>query len=425
MAKKKSTLSLFSGAMGLDLGLENFGFHTVAAVEKNSAALKTIKANRPDIHLYNDIETVVSSEILKKLKRDAGEITLVSGGPCCQSFSTVGNREALSDPRGNLFYYFLKIVAETRPRFFVMENVKGILSAAVKHRPLNGRGPGNPPLSEDEQLGSALKVILGEFKKLDYYVKFGLVNCANYGVPQNRWRVIFLGSRDGEDICWPEPTHSKEGKDGKKRWVTLGQTLSKIKDKNPEFIPFPKDRIELLEMLTEGQNWTDLPENLQKQALGAAYESWGGRGGYCRRLKRSNPAPTLTTSPNGRATTLCHPTELRPLSIREYARLQQFPVTWKFKGSLQQRYTQIGNAVPVGLGEAIGRALNKTIRRTGRLGVPKDAEQRKGIVVCVDPALEKRVLDRKRKTQLHPPRLLNTEDKTEILAWLAASATSS
>ena len=152
--------------MGLDLGLEAAGFHTVAAVENNSAAIKTIEANRPDLHLFVDgIEKAVPSEILKKLKRETGEITVVSGGPCCQSFSTAGNRGSLSDPRGNLFHFFTKIVAETRPRFFVMENVKGILSAAIRHRSLNDRGPGNPPLSEEEQLGSALKGDSGRIRR--------------------------------------------------------------------------------------------------------------------------------------------------------------------------------------------------------------------------------------------------------------------
>jgi len=420
------SISLFSGAMGLDLGLERARFRTVVAVEKNNAAIKTIKKNRPNIYVFEkSIEDVTPSEMLAKAGVGKGEITLVSGGPCCQSFSTVGNRGSLTDPRGGLFKFFTKVVAETQPRFFVMENVKGILSAAVRHRILNERGPGNPPLSPDEELGSALKVILNEFKLLNYSVSYGLVNSADYGVPQSRWRVIFLGSRDGEDIQWLSQTHAKEPTKKFKRWVNLKDAIGQMRERNPEFVDFPNDRLELLQHLKAGQNWTNLPEELQKRALGAAFESWGGRGGFCRRLDWKKPAPTLTTSPNGRATTLCHPTKLRPLSVREYAVLQQFPPEWTFVGSTQQKYMQIGNAVPVGLAEAIGKALLRTINRTARLGLPEDAEDRKGKVVCVDAELEKRILERKRKTQLHPPRLLNSDNKTEISEWLAASATSS
>src|SRR5439155_18552417 len=114
--------------------------------------------------------------------------------------------------------------------------------------------------------------------------------------------------------------------------------------------------------------------------------------------------PTLTTSPVGRATTLCHPTKLRPLTTREYAVLQQFPENWKFSGSAQQKYIQIGNAVPIGLGKAIGKSLRSTIRQTARKGLSKSASNRKGLVICADPILERR-LKKQPRTQLHPPRL--------------------
>lgn len=421
---KKTVISLFSGAMGLDLGLERAGFRTVVAIEKDRTAIKTIQANRSDIHVFNEpIEDVTSAQILETIGVNAGQPMLVSGGPCCQSFSTVGSRGSLSDPRGGLFREFTRIVKDCKPRFFVMENVKGILSAAIRHRPLNERGPGNPPLSPEEELGSALKVILSELAELKYYVRYGLVNSADYGVPQSRLRVIFLGSRDGEDLQWLTPTHAKEPSKKLEEWISLKKGLGDLREQEPEFVDFPAERRQLLALLSEGQNWTNLPESLYRKALGAAFDSWGGRGGFCRRLAWGKPAPTLTTSPNGRATTLCHPTELRPLSVREYARLQQFPDDWQFVGSTQQKYAQIGNAVPVGLGEAIGLALNKTIRRTGQLGVSQESASRKGTVVCVDDAMEQRLTSRKRKTQLHPTRLLKSADREKIREWLLSSST--
>jgi DNA (cytosine-5)-methyltransferase 1 len=413
-------VSLFSGAMGLDLGMEHAGFRTAVTVETNRYAVETIKLNRPRLPVIpHPIENVTAQELLNRAGLKAGEVCVVSGGPCCQSFSTVGKRRSIADSRGGLFRHFTRIVAETKPRFFVMENVKGILSAAVKHRTLNDRGPGNPPLEPDEELGSALRVILRELGELGYYVIFGLLNCADYGVPQSRRRVIFVGSRDGEDIYLPCPTHFEKAENGKPQWVTLHEAIGDLRDPNPEYVEFSEKERKLLKMVKAGQNWSDLPPRFQEEALGAAYKSWGGRSGFCRRLKWDKPAPTLTTSPVGRATTLCHPTRLRPLTTREYAVLQQFPDTWQFAGSATQKYIQIGNAVPTGLGKAIGKMLRAVMRGTERKGLPDKASKRKGLVLCTDPILEKS-LKKQPRTQLHPPRLLKSADPAKIRQWLNA-----
>ena len=422
VAPIRNIVSLFSGAMGLDLGLETSGFRTAVAVEINRYAVATLRLNRPKLPIIpRPIEHVSSRELLKEAGLLARDVCLVTAGPCCQSFSTVGSRESIADPRGSLFRHFIRVVSEIKPRFFVMENVKGILSAAVKHRPLNKRGPGNPPLEHDEELGSALRVILKELGDLGYYVTYGLLNCADYGVPQNRLRVIFLGSRDGENITLPKTTHSKQGENGFRPWISLREAIGGFDDPNPEYIEFTERRRKLLQMVRAGQNWSDLPTRFQKEALGAAYKSWGGRTGFCRRLRWDKPAPTLTTSPVGRATTLCHPTRLRPLTTGEYATLQQFPSDWEFAGSDQQKYIQIGNAVPVGLGEAIGQSLQKTMKDTEQNGLPKGARKRRGLVVCSDPTLEKKLKNRP-KTLLHPPRLLKTADPKRIRKWLTKAA---
>jgi DNA (cytosine-5)-methyltransferase 1 len=301
-----------------------------------------------------------------------------------------------------------------------MENVKGMLSAAVRHRPLNQREPAFAPLSKDELFGSALKVICDELAELNYYVIFAVVNCADYGVPQKRQRVIFIGSRDGEDLIIPAPTHSVVG-NGKNGWLTLKDVLGKLRQGTPKFIPFSKERIRLLRLLKAGQNWRDLPSHLHEDALGAAFVSWGGRSGFCRRLSWNQPAPTLTTDPNGRATMLCHPTKLRPLSVREYARLQQFPDDWKFAGTIRQKYTQIGNAVPLGLGTAIGRMLLAVSRRTDKSGLPRDSKVRLGRVRCADANLEKR-LNNRPKTKLNPPRMRKNKSPEAARRWLQRMA---
>lgn len=418
-------ISLFSGALGLDLGLERAGFRLSLALEINEAAINTIKLNRPTLPLITrTIKRTSTKEILSKAGLKPGDVTIVSAGPCCQSFSTAGKRLSVSDTEagGTLFRSFCRIVLEARPRFFVMENVKGVLSAAVKHRPLDKRGAGFPPLTKQELLGSALKLILRELARLDYYVVFGLLNAADYGVPQKRWRVIFIGSRDGEDIWLPPPTHrdpSSDKPDRLSRWVTLRQGLDGVRPK--DWYEFSEERLKFLRRLEPGQNWRDLPRKLQSRALGAAFRSWGGRTGFCRRLSWDDPCPTLTTAPDGRATTLCHPTEDRPLSVEEYAELQQFPRKWRFSGSVRQKYIQIGNAVPLGLGDAIGQMLRKTMKLTARRGLNHANYARRGTVVCGDPALEER-LRKKKKTQLHPPRLRKNPDPKATRKWLEASA---
>jgi DNA (cytosine-5)-methyltransferase 1 len=417
--REPTVISLFSGAMGLDLGLEAAGFRTAVTVEINPFAVRTMQENKPNLPvIHRGIEETSTQEILQKAGLKIGQATLVVGGPCCQSFSTAGKRQSISDERrGSLFKHFTRVVAEAKPRFFIMENVKGILSAAVRHRPLKQRGAGFSPLAQEEELGSALKVICAELDKLGYHTIYKLINCADYGVPQKRNRVLFIGSRDGEDIKFPEPSHSKNGKNGKK-WISLRQALAPLKNKVPEYIPFAEERAKYLALLKEGQYWTSLPEKMHEAALGGAYDSWGGRCGFCRRLAWDDPSPTLVTTPTARATTLCHPEELRPLSIQEYARLQGFPAKWKFSGNLQQRYCQIGNAVPVKIGEVIGKMILNVMER------PKSKREKAKIpggVKCADEHLEKWLQNRP-KTQLEPMEFRKIKDPLATREWFASCA---
>jgi DNA (cytosine-5)-methyltransferase 1 len=149
MGRKLPIISLFSGALGLDLGLEQAGFKLTVAVECNRFAADTIRTNRPDVFLFERrIEEISTREILDAAGLKAGDPFVLTGGPSCQAFSTAGLRGSMSDPRGVMFREFLRVVREAKPRFFVMENVKGVLSAAIRHRPLNRRGPGYPLSTE-------------------------------------------------------------------------------------------------------------------------------------------------------------------------------------------------------------------------------------------------------------------------------------
>ncbi|AZI41626.1 DNA cytosine methyltransferase [Deinococcus psychrotolerans] len=348
-------ISLFSGAMGLDLGLAAAGFDTLTAVELDRAARATIRQNtQAALPVFSDIQQVSAGDLLSATGLQRGEVTLVSGGPPCQPFSTAGRREALNDPRGSLFRDYLRLVNDLQPRFFVMENVRGLLSATLQHRPISERGPASKTLSPEEQRGSAFEVILSEFQRIGYSFVYGLLNAADYGVPQSRQRVILLGSRDHEALALPPATHAQHG-GSLPRWRTLRDALSNLDDPHPHFQPYSEARLQYLRLVPEGGNWRSLPPELQQAAMGGAYHSGGGKVGFYRRLSWDKPAPTVTTSPAQKATDMCHPTEHRPISVREAARLQGFPDEWLFCGSLSDQYRQIGNAVPVGLGLAIGR----------------------------------------------------------------------
>jgi DNA (cytosine-5)-methyltransferase 1 len=414
MAHELPIISLFSGALGLDLGLEAAGFKVKVAVECNRFAAETIRQNRPDIVLIEKrIEDISTKEILDAAGLRAGDPAVVTGGPSCQAFSTAGQRGSMSDPRGIMFRAFLRVVREARPRFFVMENVKGVLSAAVRHRPLGRRGPGHPALTADERLGSALMQILRELRRTGYYTVFDLMNAADYGVPQTRERVAFIGSRDGEPVWIPESTHAREPTGDLKPWLTLRDVIgtARFKKKKPTFTPLAPSKARFLRLVPAGGNWKDLPENLQEEALGAAYVSWGGRSGFCRRLGWDRPAPALTTRPDSKATMLCHPEETRPLSIEEYATIQQFPWGWKFGGGVPQQYKQLGNAVPVGLGSAIGFSLRAAMRKRTRI-------TEEGVVTCADPALIKRLAARP-QTVLNPRRMRRVKGYSAARAWMA------
>lgn len=412
MRKNKSipVISLFSGAMGLDLGLEQAGFKIVLAVECDAQAVATIKLNRLDLPVINRrIEDVTTTEILKMAGLKRGGDFVVSGGPSCQSFSTAGQRRSLGDPRGGLFRHFLRVVEEAQPKFFVMENVKGMLSAAIMHRPLNERGPGFPELKSDEELGSAFKVITHELRRLNYYTTFDVLNAANYGTPQCRERIIFIGSRDGQEIKTPQPTHAEKQSVQFLPWVSLKSVIGRFRDSNPPGIKLRANDERYLRLVPEGGNWRDLPPEIQKQAMGGALDSWGGRSGFFRRLSWDRPSPALTTQPNSKATLLCHPSELRPLSLREYARIQQFPDDWKFAGSTISQYRQIGNAVPVGLGAALGRAiLSAWSRRNGKKPLR--------VVETLNQELIRKMSARP-ITILNPPIMRKTKSKKGTHEW--------
>ena len=343
MADTRS-ISLFSGAMGLDIGLMQAGVQFAIGQDIDESCVRTMRLNGHQ-GLLGDIRKISSRDLLDITNMRVGEPFLICGGPPCQPFSTAGKRLGINDPRGSLFRDFARVIRDINPRFFVMENVKGLVSA---------------PLRDQSGLSSETKVIdiiLEEFQKLRYKTVYGVLDAVNYGAPQFRERFLLVGSRDGEDIFMPVPTHFRVHQDAAYRWRTLGDAIRDLENIPGECDSFSENRLYFLRKIPEGGNWRDLPASLIPEAMGGAYESGGGKVGFYRRLSYSQPSPTVVTSPVQKATMMCHPVKDRPLSVAEYARIQQFPPDWKFTGATASKYRQIGNAVPVGLAKAIGEML--------------------------------------------------------------------
>jgi DNA (cytosine-5)-methyltransferase 1 len=351
------TMSFFSGAMGLDLGLEQEGIHVSLVCEIDKHTRSTILANRPEVALLGDLAVYSTQHVLEAADLKRSEVDLIVGGPPCQAFSTAGARRGFNDHRGNIFLRFIDLILDIQPKYAVIENVRGLLSAPLHHRPHSERGHNHQPLSVDEMPGGALMHVVNRFEQAGYGVSFNLYNSANYGVPQIRERVIMICHRGGEKLPYLTPTHSEGGGFGLKPWVSLREAIADLPNDDAIHATFPEERLRYYRLLKAGQYWKHLPTELQKQALGNSYYAGGGKTGFLRRLAWDRPSCTLVTSPAMPATDICHPDLDRPLSVQEYKRIQQFPDDWIVSGSVNDQYRQIGNAVPVGLGRAIGRAI--------------------------------------------------------------------
>ena len=374
-SKNPTVISLFTCGMGMDVGFEKAKFQTVYTNDITKFACDTIRQNRSEIPCdEGDITNISSKEILKKSKHKKGEIDVVIGGPPCQSFSTAGARKGLEDKRGMALLEFIRVIRDVQPKFFVFENVPGLKSIAKKHISFYDRmSVDKKTLSSDQQYGSLFGEILDEFNKLKKYKSdWDILNSADYGVPQKRKRLILIGSKTMDpkiifekikkNAKFADPKKAEE--EGKKPWKTLRDALDGLKDDKMERTEFPKWG-KYLKHIPAGGCWVDLPENLKKEAMGRAANSddpkrkgkQGGRTGFFRRLSWDKPSPTLVTSPSQMGTCLCHPDEDRPLTVKEYAKLQGFPAGWKFIGSTSQKYRMIGEAVPVDLAKIIAKTI--------------------------------------------------------------------
>ena len=357
----RNYVSLFSGAMGLDIGIERAGFHCVVCNEIDPLAVKTIKLNRPNLPV---ISTSVEEVTLKSLSVHAGfdvtGIDLIVGGPPCQAFSVFGQRKGLNDRRGRMIFEFLRLIDEVRPKAFLMENVRGLHSMSIIPKGMESEG--EDILPEQTEPGSLLRELIKSFEKIGYRVDCYLVNSVNYGAPQIRERLLCVGSRYDIDPDFPHPEFSNRPIDKLPPFKTLGDVIgSGFIDPDPSMMDFSPRKLKYLSLVPPGGNWRNLPEEIQKESMGKSWYLKGGRSAYWRKLAFDFPSPTVVTMPNHAGTSMCHPTELRALTVGEMAAVQEFPQDWEFVGSATQKCRQIGNAVPPRLGEVAGRVLHRLL----------------------------------------------------------------
>ena len=313
------------------LGLSKAGFHHVLLNESDTSACNTLRTNRPD---WNIIEGDVRHIDFTPIK---DKVDFLSGGFPCQAFSYAGKQAGFNDTRGTLFFELARAVSEARPKVFMGENVKGLIS-------------------HDD--GRTFETIKNTIAELGYtLVEPRVLKAIMYQVPQKRERLILIAIRN--DIApfvkfrWPSPFE---------RVLTLQDAFYRgviFDDDVPasEGARYPAKKQQILEMVPQGGDWRDLPEDIAREYLGGSWLLGGGKTGMARRLSLDEPSLTLTCSPCQKQTERCHPLETRPLTVREYARIQTFPDDWKFCGSVNDQYKQIGNAVPVNLAWAVGRSL--------------------------------------------------------------------
>lgn len=324
-------VELFAGAGGLAIGMEKAGFETVLLNELDKHACQTLRNNRPQ---WNVIQGDISQIDFKPYY---GQIDIVTGGFPCQAFSYAGHKRGFEDARGTLFFEFARAIKEIQPKVFLAENVRGLLNHD------NGR---------------TLETIKGIIDELGYFlVDPRVLKAIFYQVPQKRERLFLVAIR--KDLAkkvifkWPSPYQRiMTVKDALKKGALYNCDVPKSQG-----MKYPKRKIEILSQVPEGGYWRDLPDELQREYMMKSYFLGGGKTGIARRLAWNEPSLTLTCSPAQKQTERCHPEETRPLTVREYARIQTFPDDWLFSGPMGAQYKQIGNAVPINLAYAVGRSL--------------------------------------------------------------------
>jgi len=315
------SIELFAGAGGTALGMENAGLRHIMLNEVDHDACETLRQNRPAWNVVEgDVHGIDFTGYL-------GKVDVLQGGVPCQAFSYAGKSKGFGDTRGTLFFEFARAVSECRPKAIMMENVRGLLT---------------------HDGGKTIRTMLRTLMQDGYKVAVKVMHAQFLDVAQKRERLVILGLQEGIEgpILFPR-------QDG--CLLTLWDAIAGCPAS--EGASYPERKRQIMELVPPGGYWRDLPEDLQREYLKGSYHLSGGKTGMARRLAWNEPSLTLTCAPAQKQTERCHPEETRPLTVREYARVQSFPDDWSFAGSMASQYRQIGNAVPVNMGYHMGMAI--------------------------------------------------------------------
>jgi DNA (cytosine-5)-methyltransferase 1 len=346
-----SSIELFCGAGGLALGMANAGFNHELLVDFDRDSIETVAANKPR---WNALLASVADIDLHEY---AGKIDVMAGGFPCQAFSYAGNGRGFGDARGTLFFEFARLIEQVQPRLVIGENVRGLI--AHDH-------------------GRTLQTMVEMLTALGYTVRYSLLRAQFLDVPQKRERLVIFALRQPEDSKIVFPTE-------KDYLIPLSEALLDVP--TSPGASYPPEKYRILDQIPPGGYWRDLPPHDQEKYMGGSFHLSGGKTGMARRLSWDEPSLTLTCSPAQKQTERCHPAETRPLNVREYARIQTFPDTWEFSGSVASQYRQIGNAVPVNLGYHIGLAARAVLGEPAKRAAAR-SDLREVEPVVIQPQLD-------------------------------------
>lgn len=378
--KDFTTIDLFSGAGGLSDGFRQAGFRVLAANDCDEDAAKTFKLNHPNsAFLDGPIEGISNDRLLKAAGIREGELDVLVGGPPCQAFSVYNHQRGFHDKRSGLFREYLRIVEGLMPRFVVMENVTGITSVSE---------------------GRAVDEIYQCLEGLGFHVEHQILKAEEFGIPQERRRIFFVGSRDTKSISWPKATHGpRDGtialpfaKRKKLPFVTVDDAISDLPALNicegseeseygskplsdyqaylrkgagklhNHIAPYLADiNLKRLSYIKQGGSWRDIPHKLLPAGMKKAKRS-----DHTKRYGRLHPnglACTILTKCDLHWGAYIHPNQERTLTVREAARFQSFSDSIRFTGSKREQFRQVGNAVPPLLGKAVAKAVARMLRK--------------------------------------------------------------
>lgn len=363
MSQRLTAIDLFCGAGGLSEGFRQAGFAILAGNDCFAAAGETFVATHPEAIFYPDpVENLTADRILKESRLQRGELSCLIGGPPCQAFSVYNHQRGMHDQRASLFREYLRLVEGLYPEWVVMENVTGILSA----------GGGEP-----------VRAIISGLEALGYQVTYQTLRAEDYGVPQERRRVVFIGNRIGAPLIMPEPTHGKDREPYVTVWDAIGD-LPKLQNgeaptglqryRSGAFSSYQRElrgtmttvanhqaarlsaiNEERMQHIPPGGSWRDVPHDLLPAGMQRARRcDHTKRYG---RLRKEGLSSTVLTKCDIHWGAYIHPEDNRALTVREAARIQSFPDWFEFKGSRTDQYVQVGNAVPPLLGRMIAKAV--------------------------------------------------------------------